>query len=565
MGARVGSLTVAIATAVACAGAILSSSPAAGSQADLTIQFRRVDEYARLVRADGSFVDTTLKSEYWSHILSVHDARRLGNTTTLSGELAWTDNYYVGRTQRTQTPSLHANLADPRFGLSAIYQPTRSSSGVSPVVGFQPTGARSGGVEILESQQMQMAGYLALPQIPRLDVSWQRTHRNNSSFAPQQTSVARTARLAHTLGVFSLQAGYSDVAHQLGSPKAGSPDQTAWDGQGGFSIVPRRDLSLSSRYGFSTVSRRAPGVVTDRNTNQNVSVAGGYRPRSNLSLDLNYALLHLATSGRQRFANDSHDGALALGYHPIPIVTLSAAGTLRTNTSEAGYGLARAVVGSARVGGRARRGWDLDAGAAHSWTWDRTHPGVAVDAVSTHTRLAVRKSLELNGGADLSSSAAGGTALLSSIGVSAHPVKSLGLNLTQSGYQAGSSLFRTTSRSRSRSLDLTWRPRRTLDVRAGLGESGAQPNNRPRTTNERVDLRWLPSAALQLTGSYTHSSSPQTGAGTAQLVGHESFASRLTAALGRTTTMSAGVAITDPGVTQQSRQYDASVTKSFGR
>jgi hypothetical protein len=212
----------------------------------------------------------------------------------------------------------------------------------------------------------------------------------------------------------------------------------------------------------------------------------------------------------------------------------------------------------------------METNAAHSWSWDRYRSGITADNLGGRSRFELRRGLTLSADGQLSTTnvpSISGERLVAttSLAIITHPIRALDLSATQGSYAAGPRLGQATSRSRSRSLDATLRAARSVWLQAGVSEVGAQPNNQPRIGSQRCELRWQPSGAMSLSTVYTHSSSPQTGAFSSQLQGHESVASRWSAAVGRSVQVGAGFAVTDPGASSESRQYDATVTKTFGR
>ena len=537
----------------------------------LAVQFHRVEEFVRLVRPDGTPFDTTLTNDVWTQMFGIRHSQRLGASTTLSSQFDWSDNYYVGQVFRNQTPSGRVSIASSTYAFSANYQQTLARTAFTPASGFLASGvAPATQVSSVGSQRLQVAGFLSLPRLPRIDLSWQRDHRNTYSFSPQQTNISRSVRLSQSLGPMSVRFGYSDAARGVASARVQAPYQSAWDAQAGFGVTPRPEFSFGSQYTFSTVRRNVDTGVLDRNTTHGLSVGGGYRPRKDLSLDLAYAFRHSELGPNRRFVTVGHDGSLGLSYRPLPIASLGLAGALRTDATVGQVNVARSIVGSARVGGRMRHGWDADASASPSWSWDRFRSGITLDNVAGRSQFELRHGLTLTTDGQLSfgsvASATGErTVATASVGVITHPFRAFDLSASQGSYRAGPRLAHATSRSRTQSLDLSWRPVRSVAFQAGLSQAGAQPNNRPRTSTGRYELRWQPSGGMSLATVYTRSNSQQTGAFSSQITGHESLAARLSALLGRSTQLSAGFAVTDPGASSSSRQYDASITKTFGR
>jgi hypothetical protein len=338
----------------------------------------------------------------------------------------------------------------------------------------------------------------------------------------------------------------------------------------GFGITPRRDLSLSSQYTFNQVRRGPAGTTLDRNTTNGFSLGGGYRPRPNLSADLAYAFRHNELTGQRHVMNNASDGSLGLNYQPIPIANLGIAGSVRTDAFQGVTSPSRSIVGTARLGGRVRPRWDLDASAAHAWSWDRYRSGITTDNLGGHTRFEPRRGLALFADGQLSATntpAASGERLATttSVGIITHPFRMLDFSLTEGSYAAGPRLGLAITHSRSSTLDATLHPARTFWLQAGLSEVGVQPNNRPQIGSRRYELRWQPSGVMSLSTVYTQSTSAQTGTFSSQIQGHDSIAARWSAAVGRSVQLGAGFTATDPGASTESRQYDASLTKAFGR
>jgi hypothetical protein len=147
----------------------------------------------------------------------------------------------------------------------------------------------------------------------------------------------------------------------------------------------------------------------------------------------------------------------------------------------------------------------------------------------------------------------------------ATPVRRLTLSIGSRFYHAGPGVFRTATRARTATVDGRLRLGGGLELSASHTRSGLLPHNDAHTSSTVLGLRWNPSSRLQLSGTYSRTGSSVSGADVGFLRGGEFASGRILVGVTRTVTVIVGASVTDPDSDSRSKQFDALVSKRFGR
>jgi len=224
----------------------------------------------------------------------------------------------------------------------------------------------------------------------------------------------------------------------------------------------------------------------------------------------------------------------------------------------------------ATANGRVRTAWAGSATASHATNWDRDARPVSIETFRVGSVFRASRDFQL--GADLSASfnssasqGVGPVATEVALTVAASPLKSVQLTAGSRDSRAGPGLFRPGTATGIRSLNLRWLPMRRIDFSGAIDHSRSGSGGRSGTTTRRATLDLQPGARLRLSATYSRSDQAIQQSGTSQLTGQEVYGAQLSLRLGRSATLRADTYQVDPRGRNFSRQFDAGLTKTFGR
>ena len=551
----------------------LLAAGAAGAESlsgHLQVQYQQLQQSVSVRMPDGSLRQQTLSRSFWVQNYELNHSARIGENLNVFSQLRLTDLAYRGRPEATRTPYGTLRLSHPLYGLTGSHRPTTTTGVISPAgFGAAADSARSRQV-ISRNQETLLSGYLSAPKLPRLDLSWLRRHRNRDEVTREETGISRNARASWETGPLNLRAGYADLLQQAGGAMGTRTRQRGLDAGAGFRLTPAEGLSLSLDYDFADTRRGTGGGRTDRTRTHGAVLTGGLRQSSRSDWSLNYSYRRTAFAFPSETRLDDHDGGLVYTYRPTRALRFSSAGGLRTARTSTATELVRYLSATASADGQFRPGWQGVATAAHITNWQPGRGRYSVESARTGSRFKIRQGLDAN--ADLQVTSTGDTAARGArvvaqagAGVAALPLRSLALSFSERRYRSGPGLDRVTANSRATTWDVRWRPVRGLEADLNVSRTGALPRNDPRVTTTQWTLRWEPSRQLQLAGNLSRSGQSRQSGFADQLRGREVAGGRLLAGLWRSLTLNAGVNVAEPGRAGESRQYDAALTKTFGR
>ena len=560
----------AVVRAAAAAALLLAVLPPNAGAVPIQVQgqYVRSEQSQRIVQPDGSFQDRTAVSEYWRQTVTMRKAFQLPRMWTLSADARWSDQYYIGQAYRKQVPSGSLRLNHAFAGFNVSYQPEAVKS-IAQRVSPEGAAGRDSSVSVTSRRQnLNMSAFTALPGLPRLDLSWARQHQNRDALFTEGTSVTRRASMIHQLGPWSLRGGYSDLASARGTSSAGTPFQRAWDVQTGAGFSPWDRTSVGFQYDLNAM-RRTRRQATIRSLNHGGSVSAAYRASDISDWGLGYTYRRGETKDGRSTVSNTHSGALTYGYRPIPGAQLGASAGLQSAGSRAGDNLVKYAGAHGRYSGSPRRGWRLDADAARSLNWNPQGPRSTTDQLGAHGELRLRRNILLNTSWQMAANSQppspdGRVSIGTSLGLVAQPLPGVGLTYSESRQRNGARWNRPAQVGRGRTLNASWDPTRSLTLGASLSQAGPVGGRGGETNTGQYSFRWIASRVVQLSGLYARSTSGGLGSpGTDQ--SRESYGGRVSGILGGSINLNAGFTVAEHGRPNQSRNFDVSATKTFGR
>ena len=508
------------------------------------------------------------RRQSWIQTYDMNAQRTLRSSVLLQLNGRLTDLQYVDEPDRSRSPQGSVRLTHARWGAYASHQPSEVTTGIGPArLGAPPDSTRAATVTA-RTQVSQVTGQLALPRLPRVDLSWVRRHQDATSFGNSSSGENRDARLSYTNGDFSGYAAVGDQRRFEGGGRATGRQQYVSAGTA-VRIAPLPRGAADLRYDFSNTRSGTGPAALGSNQSHALGVSGSYRASERDQLTLQYGLRGTRTPGPTGSLVDQ-EGALLWSQARGRGLRLSGGGgfrTVRDATGRGTLGYATAVIAG---NGRVWRGWTGAASASHTTNWDPLAGTYSIETVRGGSTLRLARALDLASDAGAiwnSSSVDRDQRLATDAGarIQATPLRSLTLAGFVRAQGVGAGLGSLGRRTQAVGLDGTWRPVQTLECSGNWSESRASARTGIQSARSAT-VRWLPSARLQVTGTWTRTSQSVATTTPDQLVGTEVRGLRLVSALGRRLALSAGYTEADPGAERrENRQADATLTWNLGR
>jgi hypothetical protein len=550
--------------ALAAPVARAQTSPLGGT---LTWQWQQVEERAKILAPDGTLRDTTFLRSFWSQYYELRHSVAFQSGLRVGSQLTYLDQSWTDREHARRVGGGTVQITHPIFGVTATYRPTLLTT--EPVsLGVPGVGVfRSVKTRIAETM---LAGNLAAPGLPRLDLSWARQHHSTDASTTEQATIARIARLSYDVGPLDVHAGYGDQSRDDGG--SSRPVLERWNGTAGagFRVTPTPKLGFGMSYDFSNyrTGAEAPGGL--RTLVHSGALNGAFRASDRTAWALSYAYRRTLLQNHEENLLSNHDGSLLYSYTPSRVANFNVAGGVHTVNSSAAPQTERFISAVAAATGRVRTGWTGSATASHATSWSvsgrptstETMRGGSVFRGSRDFLLGVDLSMSLSPDATIGT---GRVLTEAALNLQASPLRSLRFIGASRLSRAGPGLLHPVAVSGNRSLELRWIPGRKVDLSAGIDQSQWGGTGTPGTRTRRARLNLQPGARTRLSASYTRSDQAVQQSGTSQLVGREIYSGELNVGLGRGWTLRGNAYQVDPHGRNSSRQYDAGVTKTFGR
>jgi len=523
------------------------------------VQFQDVRQRVQVRNPDGTTRTVESVRQLWSQTYDVAQSLTPRPDLNVFWQLQLNDVSYRGITLNQRTPYGALRLSHPMAGFTASYRPVTTTAGVRDLSGVEQ-------ITTQRRQETLVSAYLSAPELPRLDLSWQRTHREANGSPAAETGISRSGRLAWDRGAVSFHGGYGDLERTSGTLAQG-PIQRNLDGGAIWRLgeSAKRSLSLSYDYAGNRYERGR----MDQSQSHTASATGQIRQSQSTQWSF------YSNWRRSLIDNGVHsdltdfESSLFYNLQATRGVHLLAGGGARTIRTETSTGLLNYVSAVASADGPVRRGWKANGSPSHVTNWGPDRPVYSIETAHGGARLDLvrRTTLELDLLLTETSDAAARAARYvaqSSAGLKGSPLRSLTITLSARRYHAGPALFDGASESRSLGLNVRLRPAPKLDLAADVSSSGSLPHNDPHLRTTRVNATWNASSRLRLSGYFTRSDRTQSIAAANALSGQEIVGARVLAALGRTLNLNAGMNVAEPRGATRSQQGDASLTWSFG-
>jgi hypothetical protein len=556
-----------LAAGLALTAAIPSQAAAVSGQ--LQVQYQRQEQQLQFLGPDGILRSARSRREIWTQTYELRHTVRYSNNLSVFSQLRLNEISQVKSAERTRAPYGTLRLAHPWFGLAGSHQPVTITTPVRNP-SFFPSLADTAPREYttFRTRETQFSGYVSAPRAPRLDVSWVRRQRDASVLGAGQSGLSRNLAGSWAVGPLSLRGGYNDLGSGGSGLTPATVLQRSGNGGAALHLAPRPGTTVGLDYDFTRSRRGLAGSRNDVARTHAAALNAGWTASPRVSWGLNYGFRRSLLDAAVQTDVTDHEGALLVSLQPWRSVRAVAGGGLRTSHVGVGTALLRYASAIASWTGAVRPGWTGNASLSHVTNWNPGEQTFSIDTWHAGSRATIRRGVEAT--VDWQVSDNGDTTARElrwttqgSWGVQLTPVPGFTAAANARLYNAGPGLFRRSVSSRGATLDLRWRPLPALRADASFSRSGALPHNDPRLGTTLLNVHWNPDPAFQLTGSYTRSTQSQLGA--QQLVGREVFGGRVTASLGRTFTITAGLYEADHGRPNATRQVDASVARSFGR
>lgn len=553
------------------AGVVLAPGTGRAVTADMQFDYQQLRIFGRSIRPDGSVVDTAFARSFWVQTYRATAVRRLRPTLELllQGEYARRD-YLGGLDDHSETPYGLMRLSHPAFGVSASVKPARLVQQVLPL------GAGGGFIDTASTSRLEyrtqetiVTGFVVPQRLPRVDVSWIRRQAEATGFTAGTAQEQRSARTSWGMGGVSLRAGYTDLAKGGEPSSIGAPIQRTYEAGAGFARGFGRKVSATAGYDFSRFDRDPPGSYQTRSDQHTVSLGGAYRQAPTFDWGLGYQLRYIAQNAFQKTLNRDHEGAVTATWHPRPTYGATFSSGLRTTRYSGSGRLQRYLSAQGNARGLLRRGWTVLANLGESVNWDPIYPTYLTTHARLGTQMHVRTGLDL--AADYEATITNDT--LSdrrvsntwTVGVVATPWRAFNGRASVRESRSGSILGVSGASSRTWNLDGRWTPTRGIDILGAVNRTDAIGGTGAGTLAQTASVQWTASPRLQMSSTYSHTSTDIRNALVVAASGSEVVSVRADWALSRYGSVNAGVAYVDPGTSRETRQINASWNQRLWR
>ena len=556
---------------LALAGWLMRPVPALAQDwfGNLQLQYQRVDLTQLQLQSNGSLLPVHRVGELWIQSYEANQRSYPGPDLLLQTQLRFVGQADVHGPNSIQSPLASMRLIHPYYNLLASYQPVISKTA------FQtPTGIGDSTVTqrlTAHYSETQFIGHAAPPRLPQLDLQWIHRFRDDTGFASKEHSDQQTARLSYSQPWWNAYAG---ITHQSAEREGSATvplEQRVGNAGGSVRLDPRPDASVGLSYDLADTRSGVGGSPTAITTSQAANLTGNWRFAPRWSADLNWVYHHMVSNQLLSGVQNDQDGVAIASWLPSRPWRLTAGGGLRTVrlTDGSPHNL-EYMTATAALDDRVRRDWQLIGNLAHTTNWDPELGRYSVETFGITSRMDARRRAHLDVAWQMtasgdSASASDAVNIAWGMRLDLMPLRSLVMTGALRSNRVGPGLIVANGVTRTRSFGFTWRPTTVTTLIGAYSLTGLLPNDSPRNSTWSLTGQYAPSSRLQLNGVWSRSTQVTATPLAGVLVGTEVASARLTSALTRRFTAAAGVSVSDPGKPQHSKQYDATMTWSFGR
>lgn len=541
----------------------------------VTVQYQRTDDAALFQSGDGSLELRRARQEYFVRALDFRQQSYLRTDLMLEASLRISERDVVDSRDFSRVPVGGLRLVNPYFQVTASHQPgwERTSPGsaaaLAPGSAVQP-GAREVNVH---NRQSTFAAHVALPQLPRLDVTWVERQRRTDA-GPGNRSRTRSARVTLDRDRYTAYASVNQSHYQMETPGTPPSDQTALMGGGSYIFAPRRDASFRAQYDVSDVLSRANGVTRPGIVSHMALLDGDWRHNPKWTTNSNLQWRRAGTGTSAVRPQSSEEGALTSRYQfarrsqGIGVVGFRSVSVLGAAGPREGYQKYATAMSTIDAPIRRRLGFSATASHTTNWDPDRSPYGVQVLSASTRGNVNRRLLADFNWqitatGDSSADNSRYGTAW--TLRVQGAPLRSLQGLVAFRGQRSGPGLLRPNSVTRGLSAELRWRPVPRVELFGQYSGTHIEPSQTTRLSTRTLTLRFEPSSAWQYYASWTRSEQRVQVSVAGQLSGREVLTTRVQYAPSRKLAANASLSYNDPGRDEESRRLETTLVWSFGR
>jgi len=552
------------------AGLLAGAGPAAAQEiyGHLEAQYQKTDVGTVLLRSDGSSYLTRQQREVWLQAYEANHQAFPHRDMLLQTQLRFNRQDEAHGVNQVTTPEGNMRLYHPWFNLYGSYRPTKLSTELRTT--FPDTVITSR----LDTRfsEAHLTGHFAKPKLPQLDLDWVSRYRSDSGSPEKEYGRQQTARVAYQQDWFNVYAGVTRQRSERTGPVVVAPlDQRVANAGGAVSVTPRSDASLTLAYNLSDTWAGFSGQHTATTQTHSLNANGDWRfkPRWNSNFYWNYR--HSAIRQNVETQQDDNEGAASVNYEPWKRGRVTGMMGLRTlhqfQQPDRYIKYVTEIVGS---DGKLRPGWEITGQITNSNNWDPQRGNYSIQTFGVSTRSDYRRRAHLDANWQLASdsdTAAAGQRVNIDWGLrlDLRPLRSLNLTGGVRSTRYGNGLLDMNATTRSRFVSFTWQPVPGVTAVGTYTSTGMMPNDSPRNVTRSLSAQYARSERLRLTGAWTRSNQERANPMAGGLKGREVVSAHAQSSLNRRLTVRAGISESDPGQPQVSKQYDTTITWSFGR
>lgn len=561
--------------ALAVAAALAASGEARAQSGVLQVGWQRVEAQSVLTRGDSVVAETTFVLSRWVQNYVLNQSLRVRGAADFTWQLGYSDQREVNDGQRVQVPYGHARLTGAAGGLYVSMRPvtTTQVTQLGALVGASLDSVRTDLVRVRTTQTLA-SGYLTLPNLPRLDVSWSRDHRAPSRLSRSSVGDRRDARLSHAAGPFNFRAYYGDLARGEKS-LAVAPNQRAYGGGTGVAMSPSKTTTLQLDYDFDGHRRdaaaAAPGAAARSGAdNHRVQLSAAWTATPKLAWNFSSWAHRIQSLDRgRRRASDGLDAQLYGNFRVRTGLSVQAGGQTRL-VGDGVRGFERTALAQATWDGAPRPGLRALANLSHVQTWNPFRPMIRMSSLRGQTSMKLRTGIDLMADAQASANndtlPDGRTALQGGGTLSLRPLRTLHATLRATANRVGGDFGRAANRVSTSSADVRWTPFQGLEVFGSLRGQSAGRAGTLGSTTRTVYANWAPgnSARFGVNWTRTDFDNP-TGLANSLRSRREVVTAQTVLSLDRARQVNLEAGLIDPRTGREARTYNATFTWRFGR
>ena len=539
------------------------------------VQYQRSDDAAFFERGDGSFELRRARQEYFIRALDIRQQTYLRTDLMMEASLRISERDVVDSRSFSRVPVGGIRLVHPYLQVTASHQPGWERTALGSAAGFA-AGTRADSVarEVnVHSRQSIFAAHLALPRLPRLDVTWVERQRRTDT-GPGNRGRTRSARVTLDRDRYSAYASVNQSRFAMDAPGAPATEQTALMGGGSYVFAPRSNVSMRAQYDVSDVLTRSGGDTRPSLVSHTALLDGDWRHGPKWTTNSSLQWRRTATGTAAVRPQSSEEGALTSRYQfarrsqGIGVAGFRSVSVLGAGGPQDGY--QKYATAMATIDAPVRRRLGLAATASHTTTWDpdRSPYGVQVLSATTRGNVSRRLSADFNWQISATGDSSAANSRYSNawaLRVQGAPLRSLQGLVAFRAQRSGPGLLRPNSATRGLSAEVRWRPVPRLELFGQYSGTRIEPSQTTNLSTRMLSLRFEPSSAWQYYASWTRSEQRVQVSVAGQLSGREVLTTRVQYAPSRKLAANASLSYNDPGRDEESRRLDTTLVWSFGR